>query len=65
MHEYIASQIAHDAIEDRIRAADARRAARAVRAAARESRYVEQVAGTPVPTRTWAWRLFHARTSAA
>lgn len=60
---YLGEQLARSYTRERIRDAEARRTVRAVRIAARESRYVEPaMPATPRPRR---WRRLVIRTTAA
>ena len=60
---HVAEQIAREYTRDRIRDAEARRAAQAARTAGRERRYVDPGVEPVTPVRRW--RIFSARTSAA
>ena len=60
---YVAEQIAREYTRDRIRDAEARRAAQAARTAGRERRYADPTVEPVAPVRRW--RIFSARTSAA
>ena len=60
---YVAEQLAREYTRDRIHDAEARRAARAARTAARERRYVDATAEPVAQARRW--RIFPARTTTA
>ena len=60
---YIAERISHEHTRERIRHAEASRAARTARSAARERRNVDPPVDPVTPARRW--RIFAARTSAA
>lgn len=60
---YVAEQIARQHTRDRIRDAEARRAAQAARTAARERRHTGPTTASVVPVRRW-W-LFSTRTTTA